>query len=483
MLFNSQIFLLGFLPLSLLGYAVFGRRESSRVWYLIVISAAFYAYWEPAYTALILGSILLNWTLAMRYCGRHQRAMLVVAIAANLALLGLFKYLGFFATAGNELFGAHLPVLQWALPLGISFFTFHHIIYLADRLRGSTARYSLRDYALYILLFPQVLAGPLVRHTEIIHQFRRDPWQDDWAERWSRGLALLALGLIKKVFIADALTPVSDPVFAAAASGGMPGFLDAWSGILGFTFKIYFDFSGYSDMAIGIALLFGLTLPMNFDAPYIAGSLQDFWRRWHMTLSRFLRDYLYVPLGGNRKGPRRRYVNLMIVMLLGGLWHGAGWTFVVWGGLHGFYLLIAHAWSQMRAPRLHPVLGWVLTMSSVILAWTIFRANDLTSVADIFAGMAGLHGSHNIVPDHPDRIGVVIVSLVLIAFAAIAPNSQQIMRAYDPVIGRIDLPRHLLSRTIAWSPASRFAAGIAGLAVAFVVMLSWKTSEFLYFQF
>jgi D-alanyl-lipoteichoic acid acyltransferase DltB (MBOAT superfamily) len=456
MLFNSQIFLLGFLPLSLLGYAVFGRRESSRVWYLIVISAAFYAYWEPAYTALILGSILLNWTLAMRYCGRHQRAMLVVAIAANLALLGLFKYLGFFATAGNELFGAHLPVLQWALPLGISFFTFHHIIYLADRLRGSTARYSLRDYALYILLFPQVLAGPLVRHTEIIHQFRRDPWQDDWAERWSRGLALLALGLIKKVFIADALTPVSDPVFAAAASGGMPGFLDAWSGILGFTFKIYFDFSGYSDMAIGIALLFGLTLPMNFDAPYIAGSLQDFWRRWHMTLSRFLRDYLYVSFGGNRHGLARQCAALMLTMLLGGLWHGAGWTFLAWGGLHGLGLCAGVLWRKRFAP-MPAALGWLLTFLFVSLSWTFFRAADFASALRILAAAMG--GS---------TLGTATHSWPIVAAAALiailGPTSQTLaerMRA-KPVI-----------------------AGLIGLTLAAVLFRlgDGKSYEFIYFQF
>ncbi|MDF2597212.1 MAG: hypothetical protein K0Q54_35 [Methylobacterium brachiatum] len=396
MLFNSFVFLLAFLPAALILHALVARAAPAwRLPLLVVLSFVFYGWWDVRFVPLLAGSILANWCVARLYRRWPGRWLIPGAIAANLALLGLFKYLDFFADLANLIPGLEAPRLELALPLGISFFTFHHIMYLADLRAGRAPAFGLTKYALYIAFFPQVLAGPLVRWSEIMHQFDEQPYaRPDAAERFARGLMLLTVGLAKKVFLGDPLAAYVNPVFQAAAAGKVITVAEAWQATLGFTFQIYFDFSGYTDMALGIALLFGLVLPQNFDAPYRATSLRDFWRRWHMTLSRFLRDYLYIPMGGNRRGLKRQIGALAATMTLGGLWHGAGLTFLAWGALHGLGLgagvLARRARLSVPAP-----LGWLLTSLFVMLTWVLFRATSFEAALLIFKGLFGLapHGS------------------------------------------------------------------------------------------
>jgi D-alanyl-lipoteichoic acid acyltransferase DltB (MBOAT superfamily) len=349
--------------------------------------------------------------------------LLVGAITANLACLGVFKYLGFFESIVSDGTGWNPHLARLALPLGISFFTFHHIIYLTDLLRRNAPRYRFRDYAIYIALFPQILAGPLVRHREIIPQLALAPLRPGWERRIAQGVALFLIGLGKKLLIADPLGTHVDPVFSNAAIGAV-GFGDSWAGALAFPLQIYFDFSGYSDMAIGLGLLFGFALPYNFAVPYRAVSLQDFWRRWHMTLSRFLRDYLYIPLGGSRHGLPRHLWALLATMLLGGLWHGAGWTFVIWGGLHGIGLAVGVLWRRCGMPRMPSWLGWAALMIFLMATWVFFRAPSLAAAVNLFAGMAN--------PGNPGvfRGGRTIAIAAL--FAVLGPSSQNLVDRLRP---------------------------------------------------
>lgn len=390
MLFNSHLFLGGFLPPALAFYAVVYRHETARIWYLIAISLVFYAWWNPPFVLLLIGSVIVNWLAAAAFFSTGRRSILVAAIAGDLACLGFFKYTNFLLGTADWIGGFTISPLDIFLPLGISFFTFHHIIYLADCIRGRARLYSFRDYALYIVLFPQILAGPIVRHNEIVPQFSRTPWTENVAETFARALVLVVIGLAKKVLIADSLAHIAAPVFDKAAQGSASLLAggDAWLGILAFTFQIYFDFSGYSDIAIGLASIFGFTLPFNFDAPYRSLNVREFWRRWHMTLSRFLRDYVYIPLGGNRHGLPIQVYALMATMLLGGLWHGAGWTFVTWGGLHGVALVIVVLWQRQGFHM--PAWGaWPVTFLFLIVTWVFFRATSFMGAAEMLRAMAG----------------------------------------------------------------------------------------------
>ncbi|WP_375463971.1 MBOAT family O-acyltransferase [uncultured Methylobacterium sp.] len=391
MLFNSFVFLLAFLPAALALHALVARyRPGWRLPLLVALSLVFYGWWDPRFVPLLLGSILANWLVARAFLRRRSAWLIPAAVAGNLAVLALFKYLDFLSDLANLIPGLSAPRPGWVLPLGISFFTFHHIMYLTDLRAGRAPAYGLTKYALYIAFFPQVLAGPLVRWSEIMHQFDERPYaRPDAAERIARGLMLLTVGLSKKVFLGDPLAAYVNPVFQAAAAGKAATAAEAWQATLGFTFQIYFDFSGYTDMALGIALLFGLVLPQNFDVPYRAASLRDFWRRWHMTLSRFLRDYLYIPLGGNRRGLAIQVAALFATMTLGGLWHGAGLTFVAWGALHGLGLG-AGILFRRAGLRMPAILGWALTALFVVLTWVLFRAASFEAALIVFKGLFGL---------------------------------------------------------------------------------------------
>jgi D-alanyl-lipoteichoic acid acyltransferase DltB (MBOAT superfamily) len=390
MLFNSFAFLLVFLPAALLLHALVERfRPAWRLPLLVALSFVFYGYWDWRFIPLLAGSILVNWWISEIFRGTRQSVLIPLTIVANLLVLGVFKYFNFFADLASLIPHVTVPKFDIALPLGISFFTFHHVMYLTDLKAGRAPRYDLVRYALYIAFFPQVLAGPLVRWSEIMHQFEERPYQrSDAAERIARGIMLLVIGLAKKVFVGDPLASYVNPVFQAAANGKPVSVGEAWQATLGFTFQIYFDFSGYTDMALGLALMFGIVLPQNFDKPYLATSLRDFWRRWHMTLSRFLRDYLYIPLGGSKRGLPVQIWALFATMALGGLWHGAGLTFVAWGVAHGLGLGVGVLWR--RAGLTMPTaLGWLLTMIFVALCWVPFRAPTFDAALRIYQGLFG----------------------------------------------------------------------------------------------
>ena len=336
MLFNSYEFIFLYLPVVFIGFFFIGRYNFrfAALW-LAAVSLFFYGWWNPKFVVLLLGSILFNfgagYLISHAKIAEKSKSIFFISIIANLALLGVFKYANFFIATANT-FGTQWDSLDIILPLGISFFTFTQIAYLVDVYRGIAREYDFIYYLLFVTWFPHLIAGPVLHHKQMMPQFASPSIYKPNPESIAVGLTLFSFGLFKKVMLADQFALYANPVFADAAKGAQPMFNEAWIGVLAYTLQLYFDFSGYSDMAIGLSRIFNVKLPLNFDSPYKAGNIIDFWRRWHMTLSKFLRDYLYVPLGGNRKGPTRRHLNLLATMLLGGLWHGAGWNFVLWGG-------------------------------------------------------------------------------------------------------------------------------------------------------
>jgi D-alanyl-lipoteichoic acid acyltransferase DltB (MBOAT superfamily) len=398
--------------------------------------------------------------------------VLAAGVAGDLLLLGTFKYAGFLAANLNAIFSAGLSV-DILLPVGISFYTFTQIAFLVDAYRGNVAHYRLPHYALFVSYFPHLIAGPILHHKDMIPQFERAEAKRPNAHLILCGLIIFAIGLFKKTCLADGI----QPLVALAFGPTTPSFDQAWIGALAYTFQLYFDFSGYSDMAIGISLMFGIFLPLNFNSPYKATSIIEFWRRWHMTLSQFLRDYLYIPLGGNRRGRVLRYVNLMVTMALGGLWHGAAWTFVAWGTLHGAYLCINHAWNNYGpavGPRFVPaanLAAFILTFLSVVIAWVFFRADSVASAVSILSSMAD-----------PTQIVFGRGEMAYIAFIAVyagiawfAPNTQTIM-GYD------HRTRTVGEALGAWPGRTAFLY-VSAAALAFGILGIQQHSEFIYFRF
>ncbi len=488
MLFNSYVFLLAFLPAAYCGFYLIARRSAAAAnLFLACASLFFYGWWDWRYVPLLAGSVAFNYCAARRLLDAApaaRRAWLAFAVAADLMLLGIFKYADFFISTTDAL-GAQIPLLHLALPLGISFFTFTQIAYLVDIGRGEVESLRPTDYALFVTYFPHLIAGPVLHHREMMPQFAGPAMHHRNPHLLDAGLAVFAFGLAKKTLLADTIAPYADAVFAAAAAGTPLTPPEAWGGALAYAFQLYFDFSGYSDMAVGLSLMFGVRLPVNFLSPYKSASIIDFWRHWHMTLSRFLRNYLYVPLGGNRLGPVRRYANLMLTMLLGGLWHGAGWTFVAWGALHGLYLVINHGWRALckRTPALTPMFaGWrgvSLTFFMVVLAWVFFRAASFGAAAHMLEAMfGGGHATALATRDENWRRG----ALLIVLFAGIVwrmPNVSEIFRREQPVLesGRIESPGR-----IAWRPATGWWLA-SGLLLASGVLTFHRNSPFLYFQF
>jgi alginate O-acetyltransferase complex protein AlgI len=408
MLFQSQIFVLAFLPLTLALYYMLARRPVAREWMVIVASAIFYGWWDIRFLPLMVGQTVISWAAA-RVWGAGHRLVLPVAIAGNLIVLALFKYADFAIASLEALIDTPLPRSGLILPIGISFYTFHLVTYLVDLRRGEAPVYGLRRLLLYVMYFPQLVAGPIIRQSEIMWQFDLDPLRDGLAERFGRGAVLFAIGFTKKVFIADRLAPIADHAFATAVAG-TPLLGDAWAGSVAFGLQLFFDFSAYSEMAIGIGLMMGLRLPDNFNVPYRARNLQVFWRRWHMTLSRFFRDYLYIPLGGSREGEARFVTATLVTMGLCGLWHGAGWTFVVWGLMHGVGLIVCRAWGRTGF-TLPSLVSWGLTMAFVFAGWVLFRSADFPSAIAMFRGLAGL-GGWSVSDDWPLIAAAAAVSLI-----------------------------------------------------------------------
>ena len=396
MLFSSITFVLGFLPLALGGLFLLGRIVGGRAALagLLVADLVFYGWWNPRYVPLLIGSVVVNYMLgqhllrlARRGRRRATRLWLLLGVGFNLALLAWFKYADFLL----HVVAPDHSALGIVLPLAISFFTFQQVMFLVDTARGTLPATGPLPYAAFVCFFPHLIAGPIVRPADILPQLQAPGLARPRADAIATGLTIFLLGLGKKLVLADTFGGFADVGFGAAAHGAHLTLAEAWCAVLAYALQIYFDFSGYSDMAIGLARTMNVRFPLNFDSPYQARTITEFWRRWHMSLSRFLRDYLYIPLGGNRHGEARRAVNLMLTMLLGGLWHGAAWTFVAWGGLHGVYLIVHRVWGRLGG-RLPGVVAQGLTLLAVVVAWVPFRADGLPATRAMLGGMAGLNG-------------------------------------------------------------------------------------------
>jgi alginate O-acetyltransferase complex protein AlgI len=522
MLFNSYPFIFVFLPITLLGFFLIGggtRRRLAVAW-LVIASLFFYGWWEPAYLWVITTTMFFNYGAALalsspRWRPSSKKVFLLSCLAANLLRLGYFKYANFFATNLNHLVGTDFHLAPIDLPLGISFFTFVEIAYLVDAYRGEVKDYNFIDYCLFITFFPHLLAGPIVHHKEMLPQFANSRIYRFNTRSMGVGVTIFALGLFKKVVLADSIAIHANRVFHAVATGIQPTFLEAWGGALAYTFQLYFDFSGYSDMAIGLGWMFGIRWPLNFYSPYKSVNIIEFWRRWHMTLSRFLRDYLYFSLGGNRKGPVRRYLNLMLTMLLGGLWHGAGWTFVIWGGLHGTYLVINHAWQAVRQQLgLTQSQGWthelsrILTFLAVVVGWVFFRADDVDTAVRMLQAMGGSNGlsltASTVAPFASEASDLVrrematnaVLSplvfgdpvagmaklFVLLLVVRFLPNTHEFMRRFRPTCNDYHDPIIKIPDWLRWQPTRSWAVVLAAMLLLAVFRLA-ETSQFLYFQF
>jgi alginate O-acetyltransferase complex protein AlgI len=519
MLFNSDEFLFAFLPVTLFGFYLLGTisRTSALRW-LILASLVFYAWWRPVNVLIIAPSIAVNFALARMLLRLNEgegarsasKVVLLLGIAFNVAFLGFFKYTDFVSGAINDVFGANLVLRHIILPLGISFITFQKIAFLVDVQAGRVRSFTLQDYCIFVLFFPQLIAGPIVHYREMIPQFHTISCRFD-KENVAIGLTLLFFGLFKKVVFADNIALQVTPIYEHAAAEGGTSFLLAWVAAIGFTLQIYFDFSGYTDMALGLARFFGIRLPPNFDSPLRASSIIDFWLHWHMTLTRFLTGYIYNPLTlwltrrrlsqglpgfGGRNTTVGAFVYLLmfptvITMFLSGLWHGAGYGFIVWGLLHGFYLTINHAW-RLVAARLWPhspsyirfmaPTGWALTFVSVTVSMIFFRSPTMTSAIDLMKGIIGLNGIA--LPQPAGDLAKIAIWISILMFVALAcPNTLQILARYEPALGVKSPPtKTVLDSFVEWKASLPWAIAVSAVAAIAIVSIGGP-SEFLYWQF
>jgi alginate O-acetyltransferase complex protein AlgI len=490
MLFNSYVFIFLFLPIVVFIFFLISKININLgVAWLVLVSLFYYAWWDPHFLYLIIFSILFNFSIGRFLSSKNKyvNIFFICGIVVNLAFIVYFKYFNFFIYNVNMVIGVNYDFKTLILPLAISFFTFQQITYLVDAYNGQTREYNFLNYCLFVTFFPQLIAGPIVHHREILPQFREKEIYKFKHENLSVGLTIFFLGLFKKVIIADGVALFASSVFELAEAGHTIAFSTGWIGALSYTFQIYFDFSGYSDMAIGIARIFGIKLPLNFYSPYKAVNIIDFWRRWHLTLSRFLKEYIYIPLGGNKKGKKRRYINLFITMILGGLWHGAGWTFVFWGGLHGFYLIINHGWHAIKKTlgitrQNSIVLTWIsrtTTFIAVVIGWVFFRAASFNGAKNIILGMTGFNG---IGLPKDDEISALVYILVLLLFVWFLPNIQQIMINYEPTIKSLNYYNEKIVSVFQWKP-SYYWIIITFICSIFSILMLNTVSEFLYFNF
>jgi len=487
MLFISNIFIFLFLPFVLFGFFYIARKNHARaILWLVFASLFFYGWWNPKFIILLLTSIVLNYHIGCLIVKtRHKKYLLILGVTLNLSILFLFKYLNFFISTLNHFSTETIATLHIILPLGISFFTFTQIAFLVDVYRGIAAEYRFSHYLLFVTYFPHLIAGPILHHKQMMPQFNQSETYRLNADNIAIGLSIFVMGFAKKILLADSFGEYTSSVFNAVHLGTHPNVVMAWTGALAYTFELYFDFSGYSDMAIGLSRLFGIRLPINFYSPYKSFNMIDFWRRWHISLSQFLRDYLYIPLGGNRLGKARRYRNLFITMLLGGLWHGANWTYVVWGALHGLFLMINHAWlfivekchlSFLKKSAFFKAFSLLLTFTAIVIAWVFFRAETLSNAMTVLKGMIGCYGV-GILPFKsvmPIALGFFLVWC--------CPNSAQL---FEKVGYSVNQPIAIRAARFAWKTSFVWAFLMTFLGVLSIAKQFGTTtlSPFLYFQF
>jgi alginate O-acetyltransferase complex protein AlgI len=501
MLFTQIDFIFVFLPITLAGYFLLARalpNPNIPLLWLAGASLVFYAYWKVSFLPVVLISTVVNYCMGLvieRQAEASRRlAALAVAVGVNLLALSFYKYTNFGIDILNQMAGLKIPAAHIILPLGISFFTFTQIAYLADVYGGYKSERNFAKYLLFVTYFPHLIAGPILHHSEMMPQFGTKESRRFSAERIAIGLTVFGIGLFKKAVIADGFALIATPVFLLANKGDV-AMMDAWGGALAYSLQIYFDFSGYCDMAIGLSFMFGIVLPFNFNSPYKARSIVEFWRRWHITLSRFLRDYLYIPLGGNRHGGARRNINLATTMLLGGLWHGAGWTFIIWGGLHGLYLVINHLWgaTTRRTPLLarfagtlaYALLALLLTQFAVVVAWVFFRAEGIGAAWRVFAAMFGLGaappaGAAPIVT--MNHLGLIALGYLI---CVMLPNINTMFERWNIGLDTYHTPKAWSIPDIQWAPRPAWAAAAAIILVTGIIVSAvvGEGSPFLYFQF
>lgn len=491
MLFNSYEFIFFFLPITFGIYFWLNKKrltQASKAW-MVFASLFFYSWWNIIYLPLILGSILFNFSVGSAISriystpttikkGIPPKTILAVGIISNILLLGYFKYMDFFITNANTLAGTHWDLMHIVLPLGISFFTFTQIAYLVDAYRGEVKEMDYLNYTLFVTFFPHLLAGPILHHKEMMPQFDALRNKVINHKNLSAGVFLFSIGLFKKVVIAD--------TFAQWANAGFEttqalNFFEAWATSLSYTFQLYFDFSGYTDMALAVALMFNIKLPINFNSPYKALNIQDFWRRWHITLSRFLRDYIYIPLGGNRTGEFRTYANLFTVFLIGGLWHGASWMFVIWGAMHGIAIVLHRAWQQM-GKKMNTFLAWFITFNFINITWIFFRAKDWTQANNVISGMIG---KHEITLPNFLAHKLLFLSNFGISFGGFLSNINGDILTLVIIIlglGGVLVFKNSMQLTKQFKPTLYFQLWTS-LALVYGILSLTKISEFLYFNF
>ena len=459
MYFNSIVFILVFLPVVLFGYFTLLRQRyvvASKIW-LCLASLFFYGYWKVDYLVLILASICFNFIIGIIVNAKNIRGrklILAIGITLNLVTLAYFKYTNFLIDTVNTVFGFHVQSHEILLPLAISFFTFQQIAYIVDSYSRKTEEHDFFDYVLFVTFFPQLVAGPIVHHKEMMPQFSRFAARSINVDNINKGIFIFILGLAKKVIVADYLATIADPGFLRPEA---LEFSTAWATSLSYTFQLYFDFSGYCDMAIGIALLFNIKLPLNFNSPYKALNIQDFWKRWHITLTVWLRDYLYIPLGGNRRGDGRSYINVFLVFLLGGLWHGAGWTFIIWGTLHGVACIVHKLYSKYLANHMpiNKALAWVVTFNFVNIGWVVFRSDKVSSAFKIIKKMYTFEDRQTLLY----LLGLFYVCIIL-------PNVVE-------AVEKVNFRRRILAAGL----------GIILLYCLWILSVPDQSSPFLYFNF
>ncbi|HTP04569.1 MAG TPA: MBOAT family protein [Nitrospirota bacterium] len=487
MLFNSFEFILFFLPLSLIVYFSLNKRKLTRAakaW-LVFASLLFYSWWNIKYLPLLLASACFNYAVGtsfLKISGSQRKLILFVGIGSNIALLAYFKYSNFFLLNLDRFWGLHSEPYRFVLPLGISFFTLTQIAYLIDSYNNAAKEYDFLNYVLFVSFFPHLLAGPIIHHKEMMPQFDASRKKVLNYKNLSSGICLFLIGLFKKVVVADTFARYANIGFDTATNLTL---IDAWMTSLSFTFQLYFDFSGYSDMALGSAMMFNIHLPVNFNSPYKALNIQDFWRRWHMTLSRFLRDYIYIPLGGNRVPELLIVSNLMITFLIGGLWHGAGWHFILWGCLHGLAMVICRLWSKLNVP-IPKVIAWFITFNFVNVAWIFFRAKEWTDATKVLKGMFGLSGFQfldyglKIIHSYVQEFGMALGTLYTLLENA---NNVLLWTIIGLVIIVLAKNSNELARTLSPSARTSFLTALLLFLGLLNLFIEASPTEFLYFNF